>query len=218
MVLDHDTTSARISLVPEGALLLAGDHVELDVEVTAGARLDLVEPGGTVAFPMHGGTASWDVRISVAQGATLTWAGEPLIVSAGADVRRSTHIRCAAGGRVVLRETLVLGRYAEQPGSVRQSTSAADGRNRPILVEELDLDAASAATLLGGGRVVSTVLAIGVAPVEPSGPLRFDLDAHAAVQWRWLGMQTHESRLDAAWRSAVEALVVLDGARTCLIQ
>ena len=54
MVLHHDATTARISLVPEGALLLAGDAVELDVTVDAGARLDVVEPGGTVAFDMRG--------------------------------------------------------------------------------------------------------------------------------------------------------------------
>ncbi|WP_278255751.1 hypothetical protein [Nocardioides convexus] len=68
MLVAHDRDRARVSLVPEGALLLAGDAVEVDVSVDAGMSLDLVEPGGTVAFDMRGATARWDVRIETRHG------------------------------------------------------------------------------------------------------------------------------------------------------
>ncbi|HJQ06312.1 MAG TPA: urease accessory protein UreD [Nocardioides sp.] len=208
MLVDHDAAGARMSLVPDGALLLAGDRVEIDIEVGAGVRLDLVEPGGTVAFPMHGASASWDVRVDVAAGGTLTWAGEPFVVSAGARVRRTTRVRCAAGGRVALRESLVLGRYAEAAGSVHQSTVVVDDAGRPVLVEDLDLDQDSVPALLGGARVVSTVLALGVDVDGPACPERFDLDAPGAVQWRSLDLEAHRSRTAAGWQVALAALAV----------
>ena len=46
---------ARVALVPEQAVLLAGDHVTVSVRVGAGAALEIVEPGGTVAYAMRGG-------------------------------------------------------------------------------------------------------------------------------------------------------------------
>lgn len=209
VLVERDERRARVSLVPDGALLLAGDHVELDVAVGTGARLDLIEPGGTVAFPMHGGDASWDVRIDIAAGGILSWAGEPFVVSAGAQVRRRTRVRCADGGRLALRESLVLGRYAEPAGSVRQSTRIVDGVGAPVLVEDLHLDPASVPALLGGGRVVTTVLALGFAGDGPAGPERLDLDTPRAVQWRSLDTHVHRERTAPAWQAALVALGVL---------
>ncbi len=202
VLVHHDRVGARISLVPEGALLLSGDAVEIDVTVEAGARLDLVEPGGTVAFAMRGGRARWDVRLQVAAGAALTWAGEPFVVSAGADVTRSTRVRVEDGGRLALREVLVLGRYGEAPGSVHQRTEVVDGDGRPLLVEDLPLDDVSAPALLGGRRVMATVLSLGGAPdLEPGDETRYDLECGGRL-WRRLGGQTHEACLDTAWQRA----------------
>ncbi|MEQ6899739.1 urease accessory protein UreD [Nocardioides sp. YIM 152588] len=201
VVVSQEGTAARVSLVPEGALLLAGDAVEIDVEVGAGARLDLVEPGGTVAYDMRGAAARWSVRISVGPGAVLTWAGEPFVVSAGADVERSTTVRLAGDAALALRETLVLGRYGEAPGRVRQRTDVSvDGR--PALVEELPLDPATAPLLLGGHRVVTAVLAVGAG--EPFGPDRdrFGLEG-GGLLWRRLGAQAHEADLGEPWRATL---------------
>lgn len=202
MLVDHDRTGARVSLVPEGALLLAGDAIEIDVTVDAGARLDLIEPGGTVAFDMRGGTATWSVLVTLGQGAVLTWAGEPFVVSAGADVRRRTVVRLAAGARLMQRETLVLGRYGEVPGTIRQQTDVTRDRT-PLLVEDLPLDADTTPALLGGHRVISSVLAVG-GPGPADGPVsdRFDLDQGGTL-WRRLGVHAHETGLAEAWHAAV---------------
>lgn len=196
----HDRERARVSLVPEGALLLAGDAVEIDVTVDAGMSLDLVEPGGTVAFDMRGGTARWDVRVELGAGARLTWGGLPFVVSEGADVTRSLRVRCGSGAHLRLREVLVLGRFGERPGRLRQTSTVLDGDGRPVLVEDLPLNPSSTALLLGGHRVLSSVLALGTGLPDGDDPDRYDLAAAGAVLWRRLGHHAHEAELAAVWR------------------
>lgn len=203
MLVDHDRWRARVSLVPEGALLLAGDAIELDVTVDAGAHLDLIEPGGTVAFDMRGGRASWTVLVTLGPGAVLTWAGKPFVVASGAEVDRRTTVRMAPGAAMVLRETLVLGRYGESPGQIRQRTEVTLDRE-PLLVEDLPLDHASTAALLGGHRVISSVLGVGSAGPGPEEH-RFDLDRGGSL-WRRLGVHAHETDLTHAWDAARQAL------------
>ncbi|TQK71123.1 urease accessory protein [Nocardioides sp. SLBN-35] len=199
VLVDHDHTCARISLVPEGALLLAGDRVEVDIAVDAGTRLDVVEPGGTVAFDMRGGRARWDVRLTLGRGAVLTWAGEPFVVSAGAAVQRSTRARIRDGAVLALRESLVLGRHGEEPGRVHQTTEVLSGSG-PVLVEDLTIDALTARALLGGHRVMSSVLLVG-APQPGDAEHRYDLEG-GAVLWRRLGVQAHEADLATVWQTA----------------
>lgn len=193
MLLASDARSARISLVPDGAMLLAGDQVTVEVEVGEGARMILVEPAGTVAYDMDGGHASWSVAITLAADASLVWAGEPFVVSAGADVTRDTRVILAPSARLALRETLVLGRHGERPGRVATTWSAHGDDGRPLLVESLDLDASSLAPgLLGEHRVLASVTALGrdVPPGAcPDG--RLDLERGGTL-WRHLAAETHE--------------------------
>ena len=129
----------RVSLVPDGALLLAGDRVRIEVRVDDGASLDLVEPGGTVAYDMRGGRAEWEVDIELGDQASLTWAGQPLIVAAGADVGRATTIQIGSDARLALRETVVLGRYGEVPdGRIKLTTRAYTSAGRPASRRFLD--------------------------------------------------------------------------------
>lgn len=208
VIVEHDARGARVSLVPEGALLLAGDAIELDITVDAGARLDLIEPGGTVAFDMRGGTARWDVALEVCAGARVTWAGQPFVVSAGADVSRTTRLRADSTARVALRETLVLGRHGEHAGAVRLRSTVVDERNRPVLVEDLPLDRGTAPALLGGHRVLSSVLSLGGGQQEDRAEDedRFDLHRDGAVLWRRLAGEAHEADLDGPWRRAWDAV------------
>lgn len=205
MLVHHDARHALVSLVPDGALLLAGDAITLDVTVDAGARLDLIEPGGTVAFDMRGGSASWSVLVTLGPGAVLTWAGEPFVVASGADVRRTTVLRLAHDSRLAVRETLVLGRHGEAPGAVRQRTQVTVARD-PVLVEDLPLGPATTERLLGGHRILSSVLAVGM-PRASAGPAehRFDLDQDGTL-WRRLGAQVHEAGLEVAWTAAHESV------------
>ena len=196
----------RVALVPEQAVLLAGDQVTVAVRVGAGQRLEIVEPGGTVAYAMRGGEARWEVRITVEEGGSLVWHGEPFVVAQGADVQRSTTIDLAAGARLTLRETLVLGRSGEGPGTLMSRTEVhRDGV--PVLVEALD-----SALGMGPHRVVDQVLELGGFETPPlarrgrnTGPpqptVAAPLQATEAVMvlegggrlHRWLGAETHAS-------------------------
>lgn len=207
MLLDSGPGHARVALVPDGALLLAGDAIRLDVEVGPGASLELVEPAGTVAFDMRGEGATWDVRIDLAEDATLVWAGEPFVVAAGARVRRSTSVRVSAGSRLALRESLVLGRHGERGGVLEQAWSAYAPGDVPLVVERLLLDeSAHRPGILGGQRALGSVVALGI-PVADDVCVagRLELE-HGGTVWRWLAHEAHRAVPLEAWRAVLDAL------------
>jgi urease accessory protein len=196
MLVDSAVASARVSLVPEGAMLLAGDRISLEVEVGPGARLELVEPAGTVAYDMRGRDASWDVRVVLREDAVLVWHGEPFVAAAGSRTRRRTDVTLAPGAVLALRETLVLGRYGEPPGEVSQQLTATGSDGRPLLVEEL---------VLGSHRVVGSVLLLGaVVPPDEAVADRFELERGGTL-WRRLGREAHLATPADAWTAAVRS-------------
>lgn len=183
----------RIALVATQALLLAGDHVLLEVDVRGPVELELVEVAGTVAYDMRGGSARWETAITLTDGAHLTWPAEPFVVAAGADVTRSTGLDLETGTRAWLREPLVLGRTGELGGSLRVATRATlDGV--PLLVEALDLtaDARGGPAVLGATRCIDTVTALGARLPEAPGTLQLDGPGSLV---RWLGDHQHLSPL-----------------------
>lgn len=192
---------ARIALLAEGALLLGGDEIEVHVVLGAGARAQVVEPTGTVAYDMRGDRASWRVRVDAGEGSRLTWHGEPFVVCGGAGVERSTRIDLGEGAVVALRELLVLGRTGEAGGRLHTSTRVwGEG---PLLVEDLALDgSAPRVAVLGDHRVLETVSVLGcrARPTELIAPAhRLDLDGVGTVL-RWWGARAHDATLGAAWR------------------
>lgn len=193
---------ARICLMPDGALLLTGDEIRLEVTIGPGVHLELVEPAGTVAYDMRGGEAAWDVSLFLGERSTLVWAGEPFVVSAGARVARSTDVRLGSGARLAVRETLVLGRHQERSGVLRQRWTARDADGADLLVEELVLDeTAHRPGVLGGNRVLGSVVALGFdLPEELCPQGRFDLE-HGGVVWRRLAGDAHRGVPDEAWEA-----------------
>jgi urease accessory protein len=202
----HGTGAATVALVAQGAVLLGGDHVHVSIEVDDGLALTLLDVGGTVAYDGAGQACRWDVHVRLGVGARLTWAGLPLVVASGADVTRTTTVRLAAGSRMLLRETTVLGRTGERGGRVvvRSVVHDDDG---PVLVEELTADgAAPVPGILGRHRVLDTLSDLhGTATDEDDPPAGSDLqDAdlttlhleRGGTLVRWLGPATHRSPLD----------------------
>lgn len=178
----------RIALVPEQAVLLAGDHVTVSVRVGAGRALEIVEPGGTVAYAMRGQRARWDVEVEVEDAGRLVWHGEPFVVAAGADVRRTLAVDLGAAASLVLRETLVLGRSGEAPGRLSCRTDIVR-EGAPVLVEELDC-----AVGLGRHRVLDQVLELRHGGERDEHTMQ--LEAGGGLH-RWLGSDTHRSPLPA---------------------
>jgi len=177
----------RVALVPEQAVLLAGDEVTVSVRVAAGATLEIIEPGGTVAYAMRGRTARWDVTVEVEDGGRLVWHGEPFVVAEGADVVRTSCVALGDTSELSLRETLVLGRHGEGPGHLVTRTEVARG-GVPVLVEELD-----SAVGLGGRRVLDQLLHLRDGECADGG---MTLQAGGHLH-RWLGRATHLSPLAA---------------------
>lgn len=207
VLLSSDERGARVCLVPEGALLLAGDRVEITISVGPGVRLELVEPAGTVAYAMDGDRATWDVAIDLAVDATVVWAGEPFVVAAGAEVSRSTSVRLGLGARAALRETVVLGRHGEVSGRLDQHLTAIGAGGRPVLSEALEVGPRSSPLLLGGARVMGSVVLLGVTlPVRAvADETRFDLDEGGSLV-RVLSLDAHRAMLTESWRLAREAV------------
>ena len=128
---------ARVALVQTAATLLRGDRCALRIALGPGARLELVETGATVAHDVRGGRAARvRVEVELAEGARLRWLSRPLVLAAGCAVERETTVTLAAGAVALLRETVVLGRSGERPGSL-SSTVRAVHAGRPLLHERL---------------------------------------------------------------------------------
>ena len=196
---------ARVALVGRTALLLGGDVVELDVEVGPGARLELADIAATVAYHGRGRPAVWRTRIRVASGASLRYAGQPLIVSDGAEVTRSLTVDLDTGATAALRETVVFGRSGQDGGRLDAQTVLSRA-GVEFLRERLRTDAVSRALpgVLGGVTVTDTVLALGcpgpsLGPVaEGPGLTRFQLLDPGSTMTRYLGRSAAESPL-AGW-------------------
>ena len=196
-ILRTTDNGARIGLVATTAMLLGGDHIELDIAVGPAAWLELVETAGTVAYDADGVRSSWRVRIRVADGGVLIWSGEPFVVANGANVERSTAIDLGAEAVACIRETLVLGRSGETGGSLRSTMSVRQAGSRAehpvgaghstVLLEHLDLTDPGVRALpglLADARVIDSVCLLGMrAPADPALPAgtRFELDGPGSI-------------------------------------
>lgn len=210
-LLHRNEHGARIALVATTAILIAGDHLDIEVHVEAGLRLDLIDVAATVAYHGRGGApAQIKLNVAMDQAATLVWEAEPLVVSDGADVARITRIEVAEGARLLLRDRVVLGRHGENGGSLSCRTRISLG-NRPALAEDLALAAPplpghggrTTPGVLGDNTVMDTVIAVGWQPTRddnPGEPSVFELAVPGAVA-RILRTETHQSSCTPLWAS-----------------
>ena len=163
---------ARVVLVQTVAGPLAGDRIEIEIEVGEGATLELRANAATLAFPAAS-PARHDVRARVGPGARLAWLPEPLILAAGCDLEASVEVSLEEGAAAVTRELVVLGRHGEEAGRY-ESELRCELDGRPLLHEAVRIDAdglarRSAAILAGSGAFASLAL-LGMEPGGPPGP------------------------------------------------
>lgn len=123
---------------------VGGDEVELAVEVGPGAELTLRTVAATVALP-GAGESCLRLRFAVAAGGRLAVLPEPTVVAAGARHRVWIDADVAAGGRLLLRDEVVLGRHGEAGGRYR-GLLRVDLDGAPLLRHELVLDGADPVT------------------------------------------------------------------------
>lgn len=187
--------SARVALVPDRALLLAGDSVAMSISVAPGLSLHVVETSGTVAYDMRGSSATWSVSAAVGVSGGLVLEALPWVSASGSRVLRTLDLDLAEAATLLARETLVLGRSGEGPGSLTARTTITR-EGRPVLVEEL------CSAHVAPYRIVDSVLAIGVPTPVDSRPLVLETGDRL---WRRLGRQAHETAadLDPVWAAMV---------------
>jgi urease accessory protein len=164
--------AATVHLVGSASSPLGGDRVDLRVRVGADAHLRLRGTAATVALPgQRAGDSRATVRIEVAPGGTVEYLPEPTVVTSRADHHAELRVEMGAGSRARCRETLVLGRHGELPGSLTTVTHVVrDGV--PLLRQQLDIGdqrALSSAAYLAGARVLVTETVMwDNDPVEPA--------------------------------------------------
>lgn len=150
---------------------LGGDELELTVDVGPGATVELRTVGATVALPGTG-ASQLTLLITVAEGGRLVVLPEPTVVAARATHHTRTEAEVAAGGVLVLREEVVLGRYGEAGGAYRGCLRV-DVAGAPLLRHELVLDAAATARgAVTGARACGSLLVAGSSLAPVSDPDR----------------------------------------------
>lgn len=196
-VVRHGDTTAEVSLIATTATLLGGDTLRLVVDVGPGLRLDLRDVAGTVAYHGRGLGCVVDATLRVHEGATLTWASEPLVVADGAEVTRHLRADVAEGGRLMVRDQVALGRSGQEGGRLDCHTTMTYA-GRPALVEHLEVRSGLGPGALGEARVVDSVTSIGWRPATPAGHTAYRLHEPGALS-RQLLTQSHASTLPALW-------------------
>jgi urease accessory protein len=127
--------------------------------------------------------------VVVDTGASLDWAPEPTVVTAGADYRTSLRVDLAAGARAVVREVVVLGRHRSAGGRYRGRLDVTV-EGHPLLAHTTSLDGEDPALRGPGGtagaRAVGTLLIAG-APSAATPAAHADSlgGERPAVRWAW---------------------------------
>jgi urease accessory protein len=134
-------TPGALYLAASAAGPLGGDELHLSVDIGPGARLTVRSVAAAVALPGAGGCSSFAWTLSVADGGRLAVLPEPTVVADGAEHRAIVRAEVAAGGALVLREEVLLGRHGERGGR-HLSSVRVDAGGRPLLRSDLILDGA----------------------------------------------------------------------------
>ncbi|GFM95787.1 urease accessory protein UreD [Streptomyces fulvorobeus] len=158
---------ARVTVVGAMTAPLGGDRLAVEADIADGARLTVDSAAATVALPgagPHAGPATYDVRLTVGEGAELRWLPEQLVSAYGSELRMSTRVELAPSARLVLREEQILGRHGETTGTLTTRLTVRRA-GRPLLDQQLTYGPGApggwdGAAVLGGHRAVGQLLVV----------------------------------------------------------
>jgi urease accessory protein len=171
---------AEVVFVGGAAGPLGGDDLTVRIEVGPGARLTVRTAAASVVLPGTGEPARQTVEIVVHDGGELEWLPEPVVVCAGARFASVVNVTLGRATRLLMRETLVLGR-AHEPCGDAVARWAVTAEGRPLLHQHQAYGPAAKPGWRGpagtaGGTVVATELRFpdipGTTPRLPSAPGR----------------------------------------------
>lgn len=137
----------QVQVVNPTAGILAGDELELDIEVAPGAALRVTTPAATRAFMMRAGAAVCRQHYRVAAGGWLECAPEPLCPHRDCTYAQHTRVEVADGGELYFVDALAPGRAGRgELWAWRRLQLTLDVRanGEPVWRECLDLSGAMA--------------------------------------------------------------------------
>lgn len=124
---------ARVDVIGAMSGPLGGDRLALHAEVGPSARLRITSAASTIALRgPTGDTATYDLRLTVGDDATLHWLPQPLISTAGSSLRQTCAVGLSPTARLVLRDEQILGRTGETSGNLTTRLTVLRG-DRPLL-------------------------------------------------------------------------------------
>lgn len=196
----QDSPAAWIYLSSFGGGLLAGDRLSLDVTVRAGARAVLTTQASTKIYHSNaeGTPASQRMYATVARGALLVVAPEPLVCFADAVYEQSQEFHLERGAGLVLLDWFTAGRVKRATGPERWAFRRLSSRNRVWIAsrevwhDALVLDRTQQPIdnplTVGPHQVLATLLMIGPPTAEWATQLhdqlhRQPLDRKASLQF-----------------------------------
>lgn len=107
---DVDSRTLLIQVVNPTAGILAGDTLQSEISVRAGASLLVTAPSASRLFQMRGGKAECRQHFKVEKDGWLEVMPEPLVPHRGSDYRQSTLIEVQTGGHLFFADLLMPGR------------------------------------------------------------------------------------------------------------
>jgi urease accessory protein len=145
-----------------------GDRHDLDICVEAGATLGVTTAAAEKVYRAHGPGSTISIKLTVGEGARLTWLPQETILFDQARLDRRIDVELAQSARLVMAEAVVFGRSAMEE-TVEQGAFSDRWRVRRdgklIFAETIRLDGAIAQSLrepavASGGVAIATVLAV----------------------------------------------------------
>lgn len=165
------TGPGQVHLISTAAGPLAGDHLELDIDVASGTSLELRSVAATLVLPGQDGPSRMIVTARVSPGATLRFTPEPTVLAAGCDHHLLVRLTLAPTASVLWREEIIFGRHGETPGRCHTRFDATiDGT--PLLRQQLAIGDPAIDTspaVFGTARCTGSTLLAGPAFPPPAG-------------------------------------------------
>ena len=174
--------------------LTGGDRLSYEGDLAPGAKATLTTQTAERAYRSPAGSAEMTVRLSAGARADLHWLPQETILFDGAALDRRTTVALAGDARLLMVESLVLGRAA-----MGETVSALDFTDRrtitrdgaPLLIEPLrltaDILARRSPATLGPARALATVILAAPGAEDALGSVRAALDEPgtqaAATAW-----------------------------------
>ena len=160
--------------------LTGGDRLEYSLSLAPGGRASATTQTAERAYEASRGVARVSCRMSVGAGGALDWLPQETILFDRSALERTTEIDLAGNARLLLCETLVLGRAAM--GETVRHLWLSDRRairrdGRPVLIDAVRMDGETLAmggnpAMLGEARAVAVLALVEPGAEDALGPVR----------------------------------------------